>query len=357
VTAVRAVAFALGVATVVLTVGSAVRTVVLPRPVRARIGGTVFVAVRLVLQARAGRSASYLRRDRVLALYAPFALLSLLATWLVLVIAGGTAMFWGLGQGHRAVRAAFDLAGSSVLTLGFARPSDLPSTVVAFGEAAIGLLLLAMLITYLPSIYGAFSRREALVASLETPAGSPPSPVNFLVRLRRIHGLDDMTELWQEWERWFVELQETHGSFPAIVFFRSPLPEHSWVTAAGAVLDTAAVVASTLDRPKDPAAQLMLRAGWLALGRVAAFFGLPHAVDPDPADPISVTRAEYDGLYDRLSREGVPLRADRDQAWRDFAGWRVNYDEALVELARLTDAPPAPWSSDRPYRRTRWWRP
>jgi len=53
----------------------------------------------------------------------------------------------------------------------------------------------------------------------------------------------------------------------------------------------------------------------------------------------------------------VPLKADRDQAWRDFAGWRVNYDLALVELARLTDAPPSPWSSDRPYRRSAWYRP
>ncbi|MDQ3758116.1 MAG: hypothetical protein M3394_09740, partial [Actinomycetota bacterium] len=44
---------------------------------------------------------------------------------------------------------------------------------------------------------------------------------------------------------------------------------------------------------------------------------------------------------------GVPLRADLDQAWRDFAGWRVNYDRVLVALAGYTEAPPAPWSSDR----------
>ena len=356
-TALRAAAVVLGAATVLLTVGSAVRTVVLPRAVVARIGRVVFLTVRLVFRLRIGPSAPYERRDRVLALYAPTALMVLLATWLVLVLAGGTAIFWGLGQGHRGLRAAFDTAGSSVLTLGFARPSDLPSTVVAFAEAATGLLLLALLITYLPSIYSAFSRREALVASLETPAGSPPSPANFLVRLRKIRGLDDMTDLWKEWERWFVELQETHISFPSLVYFRSPLPEQSWVTAAGVVLDTAALAASTLDRPTDPAAQLMLRSGWLALRRVAAYFGLPHATDPRPTDAISVTKEEYDALYDSLQAEAVPLKADRDQAWRDFAGWRVNYDQALIGLARLTDAPPAPWSSDRPYRRAPWYRP
>jgi hypothetical protein len=46
-----------------------------------------------------------------------------------------------------------------------------------------------------------------------------------------------------------------------------------------------------------------------------------------------------------LELEGVPLNADRDQAWRDFAGWRVNYDTVLLALARLTMAAPAPWSS------------
>jgi len=43
----------------------------------------------------------------------------------------------------------------------------------------------------------------------------------------------------------------------------------------------------------------------------------------------------------------VPVLPDQDQAWRDFAGWRVNYDQVLIELAELVMAPPAPWSSDR----------
>ncbi len=44
---------------------------------------------------------------------------------------------------------------------------------------------------------------------------------------------------------------------------------------------------------------------------------------------------------------GVRLKPDRDQAWHDFRGWRVNYDKVLLSLASLTMAPYAPWSSDR----------
>jgi len=47
-----------------------------------------------------------------------------------------------------------------------------------------------------------------------------------------------------------------------------------------------------------------------------------------------------------LARHGVPLKDDRDLAWQDFAGWRVNYDTVLLALCLLTTAPYRPWSSD-----------
>ncbi|MCW5853610.1 MAG: hypothetical protein KIT87_26325, partial [Anaerolineae bacterium] len=55
----------------------------------------------------------------------------------------------------------------------------------------------------------------------------------------------------------------------------------------------------------------------------------------------------FERALDDLAAQGVPLKADRNQAWRDFAGWRVNYDFVLRALAGLIQAPYAPWSSDR----------
>lgn len=220
-------------------------------------------------------------------------------------------------------------------------------------QSAAGIGLLALLISYLPSIYGVFARRETAVALLETRAGSPPSGPNMIVRFYRIGWPGGFDEVWKDWQTWFVELEESHSSMPALVFFRSPQPDRSWITAAGAVLDGAALVVSTLDRDRDPEAQLLIRSGYVSLRRLASYFNIPFDPDPRPDDPISVTREEFDEACERMARAGVPLRADRDQAWRDFAGWRVNYDGVLVALAGYTDAPPAPWSSDRaqPWRR------
>jgi hypothetical protein len=342
----RVLIFTLGAALVSVTLLSAVKTFVLPRSAPDQIVRVVFVAIRRAFTLRLRWTGSYAQRDRVMAFYAPVSLLALLPAWLALVLVGYTGMFWALGgqSSHESLR----VSGSSLLTLGFAATDDLPRTILSFSEATIGLILVALLIAYLPTMYAAFSRREAAVNLLEVRAGSPPSAVEMILRFHRIHGLERLNEQWRTWETWFVDIEESHTSLAALVFFRSPQPEHSWVTAAGAVLDAAALARSTLDIPRDFQADLCIRAGYLAMRRIADFFEVPYNPDPRFGDPISVTRQEFDSACEQLSAQGVPLKPDREQAWRDFCGWRVNYDTVLLALAGLTMAPEAPWSGDRP---------
>jgi hypothetical protein len=336
--------FALGAAAVLGTLGSALRTVVLPRGLRARLTSAVFVVVGRLFRLRLGRSPTYERRDAVMAGMAPTALLGLVVTWLTITAVGYSAMFWALGA--RPLRAALTDSGSSLTTLGFSQPRDLPSVLLALTEAGIGLTLLALLITYLPSLYQAFSRREAAVTLLEVRAGTPPFGANMLERYFVIGWMGGLSQVWEQWETWFVEVEESHTSFAPLVWFRSPQPDHSWITAAGAVLDAAALSASTV-AGSDPDAGLCARAGYVALRRIADYFAIPYDPDPAPDDPISVAREEFDEVYDRLAAAGMDLVPDRDQAWRDFAGWRVNYDVVLITLCALLMAPYAPWSSDR----------
>jgi len=339
-------AFALGLAWVAAVCLSAVSTVVVPRGVPVRLTRIVFLTMRRLFELRSRFADTYAERDRAMALYAPLTLIVLPVVWLALTLVGFTAMFWALGI--RPLRAAFVTSGSSLLTLGFSRAPDLPTTVLAFGEAVLGLILLALLITYLPSMYGAFSRREHAVALVAIMAGSPPTPTEMLTRFHTIRGLDQMeVEVWRPWLDWFVDVEESHTSFAGLPFFRSPQPERSWIIAAGVVLDTAAIYASSLDVPRSPAAELSIRSGYIALRTIADFYGIPYDPAPSPSDPISISRDEYDAVYDQLAGGGLPMRGDREQAWRDFAGWRVNYDTVLVIMAGFVMAPYAPWISDR----------
>jgi fumarate reductase subunit D len=343
---VDAAAFVAGAAVVAAVFLSAVCTVVVPRGVPVRLTRIVFRSMRRVFEIRSHAASTYEQRDRAMALYAPMTLIVLPVVWLAITLIGFGAMYWALGV--HPVRQAFIESGSSLLTLGFIRASDVPTTVLAFSEAAIGLILLALLITFLPSMYGAFSRREHSVATVTILAGSPPSPAEMIQRFYLIKGLEQMEEeVWRPWLDWFVDVEESHTSFAGLPFFRSPQPDRSWITAAGVVLDSASLYASTLEVPRSPGAELCIRSGYVALRRIADFYGMPFDPDPAPTDPISVSREEYDVVCDRLAEVGVPLRADRDQAWRDFAGWRVNYDTVVTLMAGFVLAPYAPWISDR----------
>jgi hypothetical protein len=344
--AVRVLAFLLGMSLVLATLFSAIRTFVLPRSANDRLSRFVFLSTRKVFNFMMRWARTYTLRDSIMAYYAPVSLLLLPAVWLALVLAGYMNMFWAIDPASWPD--TFKLSGSSLFTLGFATPNDFIRTLLIFSEAAIGLALLALLISYLPTMYAAFSKREASVTLLEVRAGSPPSAIEMLARYHRLRRLEELSEIWVHWEVWFAELDESHTSLAALAFFRSPQPERSWVTAAGAVLDAAALAASTLDIPRDTRADLCIRAGFLALRHIAGFFKISYNPNPAPTDPISISREEFDHACEQLASRGIPLKPDRDQCWHDFAGWRVNYDTVLIALAKLIMAPEAPWSSDRP---------
>ncbi|MBM3658350.1 MAG: hypothetical protein FJW95_02455 [Actinobacteria bacterium] len=337
-----------GVVLVGAVLDSAVRTFVLPRGVVSWLTRAVFQAVSQVFRVFTRPLRTYEARDRAMALYAPLALVALVLVWIVLVIIGFALLFRAFVFPDWTD--AFEMSGSSFFTLGFVRPPQGEGEwgyVLAFLEAGTGLALLALLIGYLPTIYGAFSRRELAVARLATRAGTPPSAVELLTRYHTVGWTDDLPSLWAEWENWFSELGETHTTFAMLAFFRSPNPHRSWVTSAGAVLDAAALAQSTLNVPWSPQAGMCIRAGYLALRDIATLYRIPFDADPAPDAPISIDRAEFIEAYETLGTAGVPLRPDRERAWRDFSGWRVNYDSVLLELASITIAPYAPWSSDR----------
>ncbi len=340
------VVFITGVIAVILTVVSAISTFVLPRSDRNLLSRLVFRLLRRLFDVLLHFSTTYERSDAIMAYYAPTGLMLLLPTWYALLCLGYAAIYWSLGFGSAGD--SFRLSGSSLFTLGFAAPGSVGISALAFSEGMLGLIMVALLIAYLPTMYSAFSRREQVVNMLVVRAGIPPSAVEMLQRFARIHGLQKLGDYWRVWEAWFADLEETHTTLAALVFFRSPQPQISWITASGAVLDAASLTRALLDIPAEPSADLCIRAGFLALRRIADQFELPNPHDPHfPDDPISIHRSEFDALAAELEAAGLPLKADREQAWRDYAGWRVNYDSSLVELCGLVMAPWATWSSDR----------
>jgi hypothetical protein len=165
----------------------------------------------------------------------PGGLLALLVAWLLLFLLGYALVFLPLtGDG---VMAALRLSGSSPFTLGLGSLPRQGATLVTFVAAATGLVTVASQIGYLPTIYGAYNRRETLVNMLESRAGEPAWGVELLAREQLIGSLDSMGPFFTDWERWAADLTESHVNYPLLLHFRSPYPLRSWVVSLLAVLD------------------------------------------------------------------------------------------------------------------------
>ena len=211
----------------------------------------------------------------------------------MMVVTGFTSIFWGTGV--QPVTEAFATSGSSLFTLGFVRPQGAPRIVLEFVEAGFGLGLVSLMISYLPTIYGAFSRREALVGMLEVRAGLPPSPAaaadpihaNRLARPHRRRSLRAMGGV--------VRRHRGEPHQPAVA---GVLP----LAASGAKLDHRGRLRARHRRRSSrrrsigratPSCDLMIRSGFLCAAA-------DRRRVPDPVRPRSATHGPDHGLTARV---------------------------------------------------------
>jgi len=347
----RVVAAVIGVLLLLGAAQSLTGTLIVSRPVSSRLTRWVDQLVDLSFQAVASRTAEYRRRDQLLAAQAAAILLAQLVAWLGVSFIGYALLFWPFAA--RGLASAFVDSGSSMFTLGFAEPAGAGPAVIVFLAAVTGLVIVALQVAYLPTMYAAFNRRETEVALLNARAGVPSWGPELLARTKYALGsgtstLDTMPDLYAQWERWAADVGESHTTYLPLVRFRSPGPLSSWVTALLAVLDSAALflALSPAAAPTVPA-RLCLRGGSQCFRRIAVAMGYDIPFEPDPAAGISLTYQEFLQGVAKMREVDFLIERDPAEAWPDFAGWRVLYEQAAYAVAAAVYAVPALWSGPR----------
>ncbi|RKT19631.1 hypothetical protein BX285_4100 [Streptomyces sp. 1114.5] len=346
--AMRLIHTVLGALLLLMVVGSILRTLVVPRGLYSSLVNRLWAVLRTVLRLSAAPIGGYRAQDRALTWLAPLVLLGMLTVWLSGMLLAYTLLLHGTSEFSWTI--AIREAGSSLFTLGFASGERLQLSAIDFMAAASGPLVIALQISYLPTLYAAYQRRETEVTLLQSRAGEPAWGPELLARQSLVDTETALPQLYRDWERLAADIGESHSNYPVLLSFRSPQPNRSWVVGLIAVMDAAAMHLALCPRSAPPEARLVLRAGFTAMRDIARSLRIDFDPDPDPDVPIRLTYAEYLGAVAMISAAGFPRERPVEDAWPHFHGWRVNYEAVAYELARRSDAVPALWTGPRDFR-------
>jgi hypothetical protein len=318
----RAGAGLAGAALLVVTGASVLRTLVVPRGLGSRLVWVAWRLLRGVLRGLARPFASYEARDRILAWLGPLVLVTMLSLWMAgLLVAFGLLLFAFSGLG---LRESFREAGSSLFTLGFASTDRVQLSAVDFLAAASGPLVIALVISYLPTLYSAYNRRETEVTLLETRAGEPAWGPELLARQAISGTVDQLRDLYSAWERLAADIGESHANYRILLAFRSPRPYRA---------------------PAE--ARLVLRAGFTALRDIAQASSIGFDRDPLPSAEVGLSFTQYAAGVAHATAAGFVADRSAAESWPDFRGWRVNYEAIGYAIGRQSDSVRALWSGPR----------
>jgi hypothetical protein len=339
------VAAIVGAALVLVILWEAFETIVLPRRVARRFRITVlyYRLTWLPWRAIARKYSSPKRRESSLGYFGPLSLLGLFVVWAAILILGFGFLFFAASRSEKNVPAfqtMLYLSGTTFFTLGLGdvTPHTQAERIFAVIESGLGFGFLALVLSYLPVIYQAFSRREVSIVLLDARAGSPPTAAELLRRHSGPKGLDALQELLRDWEQWCSQLLESHVSYPVLCYFRSQHSNESWIAALTAILDTSALLLASHDDACARQARLTFAICRHTIVDISQVFrSAPHPFAHDRLPP-----ADYDRMRALFAEAGFQYH-DTPAGREKLAKLRGMYEPYLNSLANFLAMDVPPW--------------
>jgi voltage-gated potassium channel Kch len=332
----------------ILLVGQdAFETIILPRRVtrRLRLARLFYRLIQTLWRFIGHFMRAGARRDTYLGYLGPLSLLALIVFWAVLFVFGFGLLLWGLALPLNAPEKTISfftylyLSGTTFFTLGLGDITPVPGVarLLVVIEVALGFGFLALVISYVPIIYQAFSRRELRISLLDARAGSPATAVELLRRNHARNNVEELRLLLRDWEEWCADILESHLSYPVLAFYRSQHEQQSWVGALTVILDTCALILTRLEGVPNESARFTF-----AIARHAVV-DLAQVLNTSPiSDADRLSSVEFTHLQDVLASSGIHFHAGT-AAERKLAEFRKTYEPFVSALAdRLLVSLP-PW--------------
>jgi hypothetical protein len=334
-----------GVIIIAVTLWEAFETVILPRRVRRRFRVAVLVyrSTWIPWRALARRFRSAKSRETFLSFYGPLSILILFVVWAAAIIFGFALLYHSVA-GHDSTHPTFEtslyMSGTTMFTLGLGDviPHIWAERFMVVCESGIGFGFLALVLSYLPVIYQAFSRREVNIVLLDARAGSPPTAAELLRRHGGPHGCEDLEKVLFDWERSSADMLESHVSYPSVCYFRSQHTNESWLAALTAILDSCSFLLAYVEGSASRQARLTFAMCRHTVVDLAQLFGeAPPDQQGDRLPPQELAR-----LRSLVAKAGFPLRDD-EASHKKFATLRAMYEPYLHALSRFLYMEVPPW--------------
>jgi len=329
---------AVGVALILVVLWDAFEVIILPRRVtrRARFSRILIVATWRAWSGVVRKKPAGARRGAYLSYYGPLVVIMLLGAWATGLIVGFTLVQMAFGaqmtapEGAARFGTVLYMSGTTFFTLGLGDVVPRPGAarLITVVEAGLGFGFLAMVISYLPVLYGAFSRRETRISMLDAWAGSPPAGGELLRRLGRDGQESLLGPFLQEWELWSAELLEAMISYPVLGYFRSQHDNQSWLSALTTVLDACAIVISSVEGAPARIASLTFAMARHAVVDLCQILNAP----PSRPNPDRLPPGDRARLWRQLRAEDIVVRED-DASARRFLELREMYEPYVNALA------------------------
>jgi hypothetical protein len=335
------VAFVVGVALFVATSISMVKTLIVPRRAWSLLTSALTRAVVWFFHGVARRMRSRDLADRFLGFLGPVAVIGMTVAFLA-----SYALAFALMQlpfTDAELGTALREAGSSVTTLGFESTAGFGPTAIDVLAAVSGLVVIALTIAYLPTLYVILRDRETPVKLVEGRIGPPVNGVRVLTGHHEAAASGELAGLYRSWETWAATVADTHAKYPILLHFRLPRADSNWLSTFCAVLDAAALQL-VLDPAVAPGpAQLWLRAGEACLVELRHTLRLEDVEAGVGREP---SRESLEQAASELEAVGWGVRPVDDAAFEEWCAIRTRYAGALTQIGSAVLAPGYPWGDE-----------
>lgn len=293
------------------------------------------------------------RRHKLLNIVGPLLLPALIVVYIIVVLTGFALIYYPRMTAHFVIQpeaATYDwsealyFSGITLTTVGYGdiAPHSPVMRIAALVEAASGLALISLAITYLITVYGALEHKRAVALSFYHQAEEGANVASFIAHHfvgGKFYGLEAVL---RQAARDIQALLESHVEHPVIHYFHPLEVYKSLPRVMFLALETCAVIRSCLDRDEyrkvcdHPEVRTLEASAYHVLRALVASLELERRARRRRESFFEESQRweqRFQQTMEKLNEVGIKTRPDVEIAWTHYRRRREDWEAQLYRFS------------------------